>query len=103
MAARLFCIFFALVGIPLNLVVLNRLGHLMQRVVHRCAHRLAGTWQVREGLLELGDGSLQGEALGGNQGAWWQELGGEVTGGDVEGLGAAGQHWVFGDRGAGMG
>ncbi|XP_047414819.1 potassium channel subfamily K member 17 isoform X2 [Sciurus carolinensis] len=45
MAARLFCIFFALVGIPLNLVVLNRLGHLMQRGVHHCAHRLGGTWQ----------------------------------------------------------
>nr|XP_005318787.2 potassium channel subfamily K member 17 [Ictidomys tridecemlineatus] len=45
MAARLFCIFFALVGIPLNLVVLNRLGHLMQRGVHRCVHRLGGTWQ----------------------------------------------------------
>ncbi|XP_040839249.1 potassium channel subfamily K member 17 [Ochotona curzoniae] len=45
MAARLFCIFFALVGIPLNLVVLNRLGHLMQRVVHRCARRMGGAWQ----------------------------------------------------------
>ncbi|XP_015343169.1 potassium channel subfamily K member 17 [Marmota marmota marmota] len=45
MAARLFCIFFALVGIPLNLVVLNRLGHLMQRGVHRCVQRLGGTWQ----------------------------------------------------------
>ncbi|XP_016079180.1 PREDICTED: potassium channel subfamily K member 17 [Miniopterus natalensis] len=45
MAARLFCIFFALVGIPLNLVMLNHLGHLMQRGVHRCARRLGGTWQ----------------------------------------------------------
>ncbi|XP_006148674.1 potassium channel subfamily K member 17 [Tupaia chinensis] len=45
MPARLFCIFFALVGIPLNLVVLNRLGHLMQRGVHSCARRLGGTWQ----------------------------------------------------------
>nr|XP_004649816.2 potassium channel subfamily K member 17 [Jaculus jaculus] len=45
MAARLFCIFFALVGIPLNLVVLNRLGHLMQRGVHGCAHRLGGSRQ----------------------------------------------------------
>nr|XP_012602389.1 potassium channel subfamily K member 17 isoform X2 [Microcebus murinus] len=45
MAARLFCIFFALVGIPLNLVVLNRLGHLMQRGVHRCARRLGGAGQ----------------------------------------------------------
>ncbi|XP_077616916.1 potassium channel subfamily K member 17 [Crocuta crocuta] len=45
MAARLFCIFFALVGIPLNLVVLNRLGHLMQQGVHRCARSLGGAWQ----------------------------------------------------------
>ncbi|XP_062954540.1 potassium channel subfamily K member 17-like [Cynocephalus volans] len=45
MAARLFCIFFALVGIPLNLVVLNRLGHLMQRGIYSCARRLGGTWQ----------------------------------------------------------
>ncbi|XP_006860644.1 PREDICTED: potassium channel subfamily K member 17 [Chrysochloris asiatica] len=45
LAARLFCIFFALVGIPLNLVVLNRLGHLMLRGMHRCAHRLGGTLQ----------------------------------------------------------
>lgn len=50
MAARLFCIFFALVGIPLNLVVLNRLGHLMQQGMHRCARRLGGTWQVKEPL-----------------------------------------------------
>ena len=47
MAARLFCIFFALVGIPLNLVVLNRLGHCMQQGVHRCARRLGGAWKVR--------------------------------------------------------
>uniref|UniRef100_A0A2K5SBC2 Potassium two pore domain channel subfamily K member 17 n=1 Tax=Cebus imitator TaxID=2715852 RepID=A0A2K5SBC2_CEBIM len=45
MAARLFCIFFALVGIPLNLVVLNRLGHLMQQGVDRCASRLGVTWK----------------------------------------------------------
>nr|XP_025126337.1 potassium channel subfamily K member 17 isoform X2 [Bubalus bubalis] len=45
MAARLFCIFFALVGIPLNLVVLNRLGHCMQQAVHRCARRLGGAWK----------------------------------------------------------
>lgn len=53
MAARLFCIFFALVGIPLNLVVLNRLGHLMQQGVHHCARSLGGAWQVR-GLQEPG-------------------------------------------------
>ncbi|KAM5326058.1 potassium channel subfamily K member 17 [Glossophaga mutica] len=45
MAARLFCIFFALVGIPLNLVVLNHLGHLMEQGVHRCARRLGSAWQ----------------------------------------------------------
>ncbi|XP_048205161.1 potassium channel subfamily K member 17 [Perognathus longimembris pacificus] len=45
MAARLFCVFFALVGIPLNLVVLNRLGRLMQRGVHGCARRLGGSRQ----------------------------------------------------------
>ncbi|XP_027250364.2 potassium channel subfamily K member 17 isoform X2 [Cricetulus griseus] len=45
MAARLFCILFALIGIPLNLVVLNRLGHLMQRGVHRCVQQLGGSWQ----------------------------------------------------------
>ncbi|XP_075411277.1 potassium channel subfamily K member 17 [Tenrec ecaudatus] len=43
LAARLFCIFFALVGIPLNLVVLNRLGHLMLRGMHRFAHKLGST------------------------------------------------------------
>lgn len=46
-AARLFCIFFALVGIPLNLFVLNHLGHLMERGVHSCTRRLGGAWQVR--------------------------------------------------------
>ncbi|XP_049620711.1 potassium channel subfamily K member 17 [Suncus etruscus] len=45
MAARLFCIFFALVGIPLNLVVLNQLGRLMKRGVHGCARRLGKTWK----------------------------------------------------------
>ncbi|KAM8777756.1 LOW QUALITY PROTEIN: potassium channel subfamily K member 17 [Rhynchonycteris naso] len=62
MAARLFCIFFALVGIPLNLVVLNHLGRLMQQAVHRCAHRLGGAgqdpararWMVGSGALLSG-------------------------------------------------
>lgn len=59
MAARLFCIFFALVGIPLNLVVLNHLGHLMEQGVHRCAHRLGGAWQVRAQGRGVGrEGSL---------------------------------------------
>lgn len=62
MAARLFCIFFALVGIPLNLVVLNRLGRLMQRGVHGCARRLGGAWQVR------GRGS--GGGMRGRAGNW---------------------------------
>ncbi|ELK00334.1 Potassium channel subfamily K member 17, partial [Pteropus alecto] len=44
-AARLFCIFFALVGIPLNLFVLNHLGHLMEQGVHSCTRRLGGAWQ----------------------------------------------------------
>ncbi|XP_066217523.1 potassium channel subfamily K member 17 [Saccopteryx leptura] len=62
MAARLFCIFFALVGIPLNLVVLNHLGRLMQQGVHRCARRLGGVgqdpararWLVGSGALLSG-------------------------------------------------
>lgn len=84
MAARLFCIFFALVGIPLNLVVLNRLGHLMQRGMHRCARRLGGARQVK-GLWEQGDRWLTSEVspvvgiggrggtriTSGKQGSWW--------------------------------
>lgn len=68
MAARLFCIFFALVGIPLNLVVLNRLGHLMQQVVHRCARRLGSAWQVRGCRMGAGTGHLEKEAARGNRG-----------------------------------
>lgn len=64
MAARLFCIFFALVGIPLNLVVLNRLGHLMQRVVHRCARRMGGAWQVRGSGGNRGRPAAQPEGAG---------------------------------------
>ncbi|XP_004674055.1 PREDICTED: LOW QUALITY PROTEIN: potassium channel subfamily K member 17 [Condylura cristata] len=44
-AARLFCIFFAIVGIPLHLIVINQLGHLMQRGMHDCVRRLGGPWQ----------------------------------------------------------
>lgn len=61
MAARLFCIFFALVGIPLNLVVLNHLGHLMRRGVHGCARRLGGAWQVRGRGSGAGVGPLWNE------------------------------------------
>uniref|UniRef100_A0A5F8G871 Potassium channel subfamily K member n=1 Tax=Monodelphis domestica TaxID=13616 RepID=A0A5F8G871_MONDO len=42
MGARLFCIFFALLGIPLNLVLLNRLGRLMLFWVQRWALWLGG-------------------------------------------------------------
>ncbi|KYO43442.1 potassium channel subfamily K member 17 [Alligator mississippiensis] len=38
--ARILCIVFALFGIPLNLVVLNRIGQLMLSGVHRCARHL---------------------------------------------------------------
>lgn len=65
MAARLFCIFFALVGIPLNLVVLNHLGHLMEQGVHRCARRLGGAWQVR------GKGTGEGKVTCGMRGHCW--------------------------------
>ncbi|XP_012885020.1 PREDICTED: potassium channel subfamily K member 17 [Dipodomys ordii] len=51
MAARLFCVFFALVGIPLNLVVLNRLGRLMQRGDPAEARWLAGAGALLSGLL----------------------------------------------------
>ncbi|KAM4695258.1 potassium channel subfamily K member 17 [Discoglossus pictus] len=37
---RIFCIFFALFGIPLNLILLNRLGQKMLSVVHRGAEFL---------------------------------------------------------------
>ncbi|XP_074092955.1 potassium channel subfamily K member 17 [Macrotis lagotis] len=42
MGARLFCIFFALLGIPLNLVLLNRLGRLMLSWVQHWAQWLGG-------------------------------------------------------------
>lgn len=68
MAARLFCIFFALVGIPLNLVVLNHLGHLMQQGVHRCARRLGGAWQVRAQGSGGREGHLWSEGCAGHRG-----------------------------------
>ncbi|XP_053315418.1 potassium channel subfamily K member 17 [Spea bombifrons] len=33
---RVFCVFFALFGIPLNLILLNRIGQRMLTAVHRC-------------------------------------------------------------------
>ncbi|XP_072498099.1 potassium channel subfamily K member 17 [Notamacropus eugenii] len=45
MGARLFCIFFAFLGIPLNLVLLNRLGRIMLSWVQRWAHRLGEAQQ----------------------------------------------------------
>uniref|UniRef100_A0A8D0DIF5 Potassium channel subfamily K member n=1 Tax=Salvator merianae TaxID=96440 RepID=A0A8D0DIF5_SALMN len=46
--AQIFCIFFALFGIPLNLVLLNRIGQLMLSGVELCALRLRERfhWQV---------------------------------------------------------
>ncbi|XP_066862241.1 potassium channel subfamily K member 17 isoform X4 [Kogia breviceps] len=69
MGARLFCIFFALVGIPLNLVVLNRLGHLMQQGVHSCARMLGGTWKRPHWgwALHAPSGPGQGPVAGGLQ------------------------------------
>ncbi|CAH2256236.1 potassium channel subfamily K member 17 [Pelobates cultripes] len=37
---RIFCIFFALFGIPLNLILLNRIGQRMLSAVHKCANLL---------------------------------------------------------------
>ncbi|XP_030055118.1 potassium channel subfamily K member 17 [Microcaecilia unicolor] len=34
---QIFCIFYALVGIPLNLILLNRIGQWMSSWVHRCS------------------------------------------------------------------
>ncbi|XP_074945236.1 potassium channel subfamily K member 17 isoform X2 [Phalacrocorax aristotelis] len=39
-AGRIFCILFALFGIPLNLVLLNEIGQLMLLGTQHCAHRL---------------------------------------------------------------
>ncbi|XP_075060518.1 potassium channel subfamily K member 17 [Mixophyes fleayi] len=37
---RIFCVFFALFGIPLNLILLNRIGQRMLFLVHRCSDLL---------------------------------------------------------------
>lgn len=48
MAGRIFCIVFALFGIPLNLVLLNEIGQLMLLGVQHCARHLEEVfhWQV---------------------------------------------------------
>ncbi|KAJ7340960.1 hypothetical protein JRQ81_004247 [Phrynocephalus forsythii] len=43
--AQVLCIFFALFGIPLNLVLLNRIGQLMLSGVQQCAFRLGERFQ----------------------------------------------------------
>uniref|UniRef100_A0A8C3SEF6 Potassium channel subfamily K member n=1 Tax=Chelydra serpentina TaxID=8475 RepID=A0A8C3SEF6_CHESE len=55
-SAQIFCIFFALFGIPLNLILLNRIGQLMLSGVQRCAKRLGEKlhWQVRGSGQGLG-------------------------------------------------
>ncbi|XP_053919609.1 potassium channel subfamily K member 17 isoform X1 [Cuculus canorus] len=52
-AGRIFCILFALFGIPLNLVLLNEIGQLMLLGVQRCAHRLEEVfhWQKKASFL----------------------------------------------------
>ncbi|XP_053161286.1 potassium channel subfamily K member 17 [Hemicordylus capensis] len=51
--AQVFCIFFALFGIPLNLVLLNRIGRLMLSGVHQCARHLGEKfhWQREAAVL----------------------------------------------------
>ncbi|NXL36038.1 KCNKH protein, partial [Glaucidium brasilianum] len=52
-AGRIFCILFALFGIPLNLVLLNEIGQLMLLGVQHCAHHLEEVfhWQKKASLL----------------------------------------------------
>ncbi|KAH1174002.1 hypothetical protein KIL84_017841, partial [Mauremys mutica] len=52
-SAQIFCIFFALFGIPLNLILLNRIGQLMLSGVQRCAKRLGEKlrWQEAAAIL----------------------------------------------------
>lgn len=52
-AGRIFCIFFALFGIPLNLVLLNEIGQLMLLGVQRSAHHLEEMfhWKIKAALL----------------------------------------------------
>ncbi|RLW06913.1 hypothetical protein DV515_00004292 [Chloebia gouldiae] len=50
---RIFCIVFAIFGIPLNLVLLNEIGHLMLLGVQHCARRLEEVfhWQTKASFL----------------------------------------------------
>ncbi|KAF4798731.1 Potassium channel subfamily K member 17 [Turdus rufiventris] len=52
-AGRIFCIVFALFGIPLNLFLLNEIGQLMLLGVQHCAHRLEEMfhWQNKASFL----------------------------------------------------
>ncbi|XP_061480886.1 potassium channel subfamily K member 17 [Rhineura floridana] len=52
-AAQVFCIFFALFGIPLNLVLLNRIGQLMLSGVQLCAFRLGEKFHWQRGTAVL--------------------------------------------------
>ncbi|OXB65791.1 hypothetical protein ASZ78_008858 [Callipepla squamata] len=52
-AGRIFCILFALFGIPLNLVLLNEIGQLMLLGVQRSAHHLEEKfhWKIKAALV----------------------------------------------------
>ncbi|NXL40948.1 KCNKH protein, partial [Podilymbus podiceps] len=52
-AGRIFCILFALFGIPLNLILMNEIGQLMLLGVQHCARRLEEVfpWQKKASLL----------------------------------------------------
>ncbi|XP_062485677.1 potassium channel subfamily K member 17 isoform X2 [Pezoporus occidentalis] len=47
-AGRIFCILFALFGIPLNLVLLNEIGQLMLLGVQHCSHRLEEAFHLQK-------------------------------------------------------
>ncbi|XP_077198088.1 potassium channel subfamily K member 17 [Paroedura picta] len=51
--AQVFCIFFALFGIPLNLVLLNRIGQLMLSGVQQCACHLGEKFHWQKGAAVL--------------------------------------------------
>ncbi|XP_070805924.1 potassium channel subfamily K member 17 [Pituophis catenifer annectens] len=52
-ASQVFCIFFALFGIPLNLILLNRIGQLMLSGVRLCAFYLDVKFQWQRGAVVL--------------------------------------------------
>ncbi|KAM6463908.1 potassium channel subfamily K member 17 [Liasis olivaceus] len=51
--SQVFCIFFALFGIPLNLILLNRIGQLMLSGVHLCALHLGEKFHCQRGAAIL--------------------------------------------------